>query len=84
MVINDDTKIIPGHGRPSNKKELQAYVILMEEIKNKVKAAIAAGKTLEDLKADPSIGGDYDATYGNGYINPDRMREIFFKGLKGN
>ena len=62
MVINDDTIIIPGHGRPSNKKELQAYVGLMEEIKNKVTAAIASGKSLEDLIADPTIGGDYDKT----------------------
>ncbi|MCW5516234.1 MBL fold metallo-hydrolase [Muriicola sp. Z0-33] len=81
MVINEDTVIIPGHGRPSNKKELQAYVTLMEEIKSRVMAAIASGKTLEDVLADPSIGGDYDKTYGNGYIKPERMREIFYKGL---
>lgn len=84
MVINDDTIIIPGHGRPSNKKELQAYVGLMEEIKNKVTAAIASGKSLEDLIADPTIGGDYDKTFGSGFITPERMREIFYKSLKGN
>jgi glyoxylase-like metal-dependent hydrolase (beta-lactamase superfamily II) len=84
MVINEDTVIIPGHGRPSNKKELQAYVELMETIRSRVKAAIASGKTLEDLIADPSIGGEYDKTHGNGFINPERMREIFYKSLKGN
>ncbi len=82
MVINDDTKIIPGHGRPSNKKELEAYVNLLEQIKSRVQEAIAAGKSLEDLKADPSIGGEYDQSYGNGFITPDRMREIFYNSLK--
>jgi glyoxylase-like metal-dependent hydrolase (beta-lactamase superfamily II) len=83
MVINDDTKIIPGHGRPSNKKELEAYMNLLEQIRVRVEEAISSGKSLDDLKADPSIGGEYDQAYGNGFITPDRMREIFYNSLKG-
>jgi len=84
MVINDDTIIIPGHGRPSNKKDLQAYIDILEGIKTKMLAAIASGKSLEAIIADPSIGGEYDKTHGNGFINPDRMREIFYNSLKEN
>ncbi|MEX0290862.1 MAG: MBL fold metallo-hydrolase [Flavobacteriaceae bacterium] len=82
MVINEDTKIIPGHGRPSNKRELEAYVGVLEGIKNRMEAAISAGKSLSEVKADPSIGGEYDQTHGNGYIKPERMREIFYNSLK--
>lgn len=82
MVINDDTVIIPGHGRPSNKKELEAYVEILEEIKARMEAAIASGKTLEDVLQDPEIGGSYDTSHGNGFINPERMRTIFYNSLK--
>lgn len=82
MVINDETKIIPGHGRPSNKSELTSYVGILKEIKSNVEASIAAGKTLEEVKADPAIATKYDADYGNGFITPDRMREIFYNSLK--
>ncbi len=82
MVINDETRIIPGHGRPSNKAELAAYVLMLEDIKEKVVKAISDGKSLEEVKKDPAIASAYDASYGNGYIKPDRMREIFYTSLK--
>ncbi len=82
MVINDDTVIIPGHGRPSNKKELETYVEILEGIKARMEAAIASGKTLEEVLKDPEIGGSYDASHGNGFINPERMRTIFYNSLK--
>ena len=83
-AINDSTKIIPGHGRPSNKKELSAYVLMLETIRDRVIAAIAEGKTLEEVIADPAIGAGFDAGFGGGYIAPERMREIFYTSLKGN
>ncbi|MEK6152031.1 MBL fold metallo-hydrolase [Flavobacteriaceae bacterium 3-367] len=82
MVIDGDTKIIPGHGRPSNKKELESYVALLEDIKAKVQTEIDAGKSLEEVKANSSLTGSYDATHGNGYIKPDAIRETFYKSLK--
>ncbi len=82
MVINEDTKIIPGHGRPSNKEELQTYVNLLEDIKGKVMAAINAGKSLEEVKADSSLTAAYDSTHGTGFIKPERLRETFYTSLK--
>lgn len=83
MVIGDETKIIPGHGRPSNKKELESYVSMLEDVKNNILAAIEAGKSLEEVKTDVSISAAYDSTHGNGFIKPEVMREIFYKSLKG-
>lgn len=82
LVINEDTKIIPGHGRPSNKSELGRYIAMLEELKANMQKAIASGKTLEEAKTDPSIGAAYDSTHGGGFINPERMREIFYRSLK--
>ncbi len=45
-------KIIPGHGRPSTRRELETYLTMLEDIKAKVQTQIDAGKTLEEVKAD--------------------------------
>lgn len=84
MVINDDTRIIPGHGRPSNKKELENYVAMLEDIKQHVVKAIADGKSLEEVKADGSISGAYDEAHGSGFIKPETLKEIFYTDLTKN
>lgn len=83
MVINSDTRIIPGHGRPSTKKELETYVAMLEELKNKVQKQIDAGRTLEEVRSDVSVSSKYDSTHGNGYINPEQLRETIYTSLKG-
>jgi len=82
MVINDDTVIIPGHGRPSNKKELAAYIAMLEEIKGSVLKAIKAGASLEEVKANSEITAKYDATYGGGFISSEVIRETFYNSLR--
>lgn len=81
MVINDETIIIPGHGRPSNKKELAAYIAMLEEIKGKVKEDIKAGASLEEVKANSAITANYDATHAGGFISAEAIREIFYNSL---
>jgi len=83
LVINDETKIIPGHGRPSNKKELETYTAMLEEIKGIIQKEIDAGKSLDDLKSNTELTKKYDASYGTGFIKPERMKEIFYTSLKG-
>ncbi len=82
VVINEATKIIPGHGRPSDKAALEIYVQMLETIRDKVLAAIAAGKSLEEVKTDADLTTDYDATFGTGFISPERFREMLYTSLK--
>ncbi|MGB3145887.1 MAG: MBL fold metallo-hydrolase [Maribacter sp.] len=82
LIINDDTKIIPGHGRPSNKKELTAYVTMMETLRTNILNAITAGKTLEEVEKDAALSEAYDQTHGTGFINPEKMRSTFYTSLK--
>ncbi len=81
MVINESTKIIPGHGRPSNKKELQAYVLMLEDIRSKVQAEIDNDKSLQAVKGNSSLTATYDEVHGNGFINPERLRETIYLSL---
>ena len=82
--LSEETKIIPGHGTPSTKKELEAYVGVLENIRTNILNAIEAGKTLEEVKTATDISSEYDDTYGGGFIKPDVMRETFYKSLKNN
>jgi cyclase len=82
MLIDENTVIIPGHGRPSNKKELTTYITMLEDIKNNTLKAIESGKTLEQIKTDTSISDTYDNDYGTGFINPEKLRSTFYTSLK--
>ncbi len=82
MVINEDTKIIPGHGRPSNAKELKVYVQMLEEITEKIQKEITAGVSFEAVKANASLTKAYDQKHGSGFINPERLRQIIYSSLK--
>lgn len=82
MLSNEDTKIIPGHGKLSNKKELQSFTTMLEDILNKVKREIANGKSLDKVVANKSLTQKYDPVHGGGFINPEKIRETFYKSIK--
>ncbi|MDO1502432.1 MBL fold metallo-hydrolase [Winogradskyella maritima] len=84
MVIDDSTKIIPGHGTVSNKAEYERFLKLLETLRNRVNKAIAEGKSEGEIKADTSITKEWDALdYGSGFINSERIRLTFYKSLMG-
>ena len=82
MVIDDNTIIIPGHGRPSNKQKLIDYLDMLETIKENILKAIASGDTLKQVEKNSSISSKYDDDFGTGFISPERMRIIFYTSLK--
>lgn len=82
MVINEDTKIIPGHGRPSNAVELRNSISMLEDLRGKIQAEIDAGSSLEEVKMNAALTADYDSKDGTGFINSDRIREIIYTSLK--
>lgn len=54
--INDKTKIIPGHGQLSSKKDLVDYNNMLKAIRNKVKMLMDEGKTIEQIVAADPFG----------------------------
>jgi cyclase len=82
LLIDDQTKIIPGHGTTSNKKELETYVLMLETIKANILKAIKEGRSLEDIKTDKTISSKYDGKYGGGFIAPESLRVTFYESLK--
>jgi len=83
ILIDDDTKIIPGHGKLSNKVKYQFFLSMLEDLKTKVLAEIESGKTEEDVAANTAITKTYDDLgYSWAFINSERIRRTLYKSLK--
>lgn len=50
-LINDETKVIPGHGPLSNRAELKEYRDMLATIRSRVKNLIKEGKTMKEVVA---------------------------------
>jgi cyclase len=81
LLIDDDTKVIPGHQNDSDKKELTAYYNMLKDIRQAVKDEINKGKTLAEVKQNTALTAKYDASYGTWFIKPDAFRETLYKSL---
>jgi glyoxylase-like metal-dependent hydrolase (beta-lactamase superfamily II) len=83
MLINDETKIIPGHGELSNKTEYETFLKMLETLKANVLTEINKGKTEDDVAANADITKTYDALdYGCCFITSKKIRRTFYKSLK--
>jgi len=83
MLIDDETKIIPGHGPVSNKKEYKAFLGMMEDMKQIVLNEISKGKTEDQVANDESLTKTYDDQgYSWQFINSERIRRTFYRSLK--
>ncbi|MDZ4146901.1 MAG: MBL fold metallo-hydrolase [Flavobacteriaceae bacterium] len=83
MLINDDTKIISGHGNLSNKKEYLSFLEMLEYLHSNISQAIASGKSEAEIVADASLTEKYDKLgYGSGFINSEKIRQTFYTSLR--
>jgi cyclase len=81
-AIDDNTKLIPGHGPLANKKDLKVYRDMLADISEKIEGMLAKGKTPDQIKAaKPSAA--YDAKWGNGFMKADMFVDIMVKDLSG-
>jgi len=78
------TKIIPGHGRISDKEGLRAVYAMYLDVRDKVQALIDEGKSLEEIIAARPTA-EYDAEYDPGDApvgRPDQFVSIIYNELK--
>lgn len=84
MIINDDTKIIPGHGELATKKDYHDFLEMLKYLEKNISEAIKAGKSKEAILADNSLTQKYDDLgFGSGFINSERIRQFFYESLIG-
>jgi glyoxylase-like metal-dependent hydrolase (beta-lactamase superfamily II) len=78
--VDDNTKVIPGHGPVTNKAGLQSYLALLKQARELMIKAMADNKTLEQvlaLKPLASLG----LTYSN-WLPEERVTKLFYLSLK--
>lgn len=75
-IMDDKTKIIPGHGPQGDKRSLQKFRDMLATVANRIERAKISGHSLEQvLAAKPTA--DLDATWSHGSISP----ETFVTGI---
>jgi glyoxylase-like metal-dependent hydrolase (beta-lactamase superfamily II) len=79
-LSNEKTRIIPGHGAVVGRREVEAWRAMLDQVRQRVRALIAAGKTLEQaVAAKPTA--DLDAKVGSNFISPDQIVEAAYKSM---
>lgn len=71
-MINDDTKIIPGHGHLASKADLQVAIDMLTDSRARVKALVDAGKSADEIVAENPLA-DYHDEWNWGFITTERM-----------
>lgn len=80
-MIDDETKIIPGHGPLSNRAELMVYLEMLKDVRAKIGALVEAGKSLEEtLAAKPTAA--WDEAWGKTFLTPEQFIGIVYGNLK--
>jgi cyclase len=79
-LVDDQTKIIPGHGTLSNKADMARDLAIFKKIVAVVKSELALGKAPEQIATHPTAQG-YDASHGQGFLDAKTFIEIICSGL---
>lgn len=79
--LDDNSKVIPGHGQLTDRAGLKAYGEMLTDIRNRVRTLIKAGSTADQVVAAKPTQA-HDAKWGKGFINPDQFAKMVYDSLK--
>jgi glyoxylase-like metal-dependent hydrolase (beta-lactamase superfamily II) len=79
-IADANTTIIPGHGPLGDRVALQAYRAMLVTVRDRIRQAVAAGRTLAQVQAAKPTA-DFDAVWGTGRITPTLFVEILYQDL---
>jgi glyoxylase-like metal-dependent hydrolase (beta-lactamase superfamily II) len=79
-MIDNKTRVIPGHGMLTDKRGLIAYRDMLTNIRDRILSQIQAGKTLEEIKLSRPTQA-YDSEWGGGFLKPEVFVGIVYQSL---
>lgn len=80
-LADEDTAVITGHGGPViDREQLTGYRNMLSTVHARLTKLIDQGKTLEEVQ-NAGITAEFDADWGQGFINPQRWVELNYKGM---
>jgi len=79
-IVDDDTRIIPGHGPLSSKAELEAYLDMLVGVRDAIRERIAMGLDRDAvIAAKPTAR--WDEAWGVGWLTPEQFVGIVYSDL---
>lgn len=79
LLIDNETKIVPGHGSMASKEDLEMYLKTVMTLRDRVNKSISSGLELDEIKA-ANITKEFES-WGTGFISADRIIETIYKDL---
>lgn len=79
MLIDEDTRIIPGHGDVGRKADLEFSRNMMKALQDRVSYHYLSGKTKEEILGMKEITAEYDAKgFGDGFISTEKFITLLY------
>jgi glyoxylase-like metal-dependent hydrolase (beta-lactamase superfamily II) len=75
-VVDDDTKLIPGHGPLSDRRGLQGYREMLATVRNRIAQQVKEGKSLEEIVGSKPTA-DFDRGMGSWMPADDFVRIVY-------
>ena len=79
-MAGSGTRIIPGHGPVTDRRGLKAYRAMLQDIRDRVAAGVAQGKSLAEIQALKPTA-QWDEKWGGGFLKPDVFVQIVYDTL---
>lgn len=81
--IDDDTKVIPGHGPLSDKAGLADFADMLRTVAGRIRKLIEAGEGVDAvIAAKPTA--EFDERWGQGFIKPDDWVALIYDVMSNN
>lgn len=82
MLINEDTKIIPGHGNVGNYRDLQNAENVLSTVYKRVYTHYVNKKTVDEVTKMADLTQEFDAEgYGSGFISTEDFLKMLYKSV---
>lgn len=79
-MIDNKTKVVPGHGPATDKARLQQYVSMLTTIRDNVSRLMQEGKTMEEVVAAKPTRA-FDEKWGGGFLASDSFASLVYMDL---
>jgi glyoxylase-like metal-dependent hydrolase (beta-lactamase superfamily II) len=79
MLVDEATKIIPGHGPHATKQDLEDNLKFLKITREKMSRALAANQEVEKIDANDLVKGYEEWAWG--FIDAERLKSIFFSSM---
>jgi glyoxylase-like metal-dependent hydrolase (beta-lactamase superfamily II) len=79
-MVDDKTRIVPGHGPLGDKASLTRYRDMMVSVRDRVQTLKTSGQTLDQVVAKKPTA-DLDGAWGKGFVQPDMFVTLVYNSL---